>query len=114
MEALVVAHLDGKAVHLVVSGGAKGADTFATAWYAKRHRLPTRVHRPKQEAGQSWGAAALARNTLIVSDSDLVIAFVHPTSRGTFDTIRKAQKAGVDCVVIDLDMLEAVRRASTK
>ncbi len=93
----------------VVSGGARGADAFA-AWFAGVKDMACVEHKPKVE-GSGRGAfarAALARNSLIVEDSDLVIAFVHPESRGTWDTIRKAEAApGVALKVFTLDDLNA-------
>jgi hypothetical protein len=81
----------------VVSGGARGADTLAAAW-ARARGIALVEHAPK-----TWGAPALlARNALIVRDADLIVAFLARDSRGTRDTIDKAQKAGKPTHVIDL------------
>ena len=80
----------------VVSGGAAGADTCAEEW-AQEQGLPLTVH-----AARAPGAAAqlLARNTLIADDADVVVAFVAPSSSGTWDTVRKATARDKQVVVV--------------
>ena len=102
---------EGIEVARVVSGGAAGADAFAV-WFAKHKGLPMLEHKPKP-AGvgyRAYAVACLSRNTDIVNDSDLVIAFMHPESKGTLDTIGKAEKrAGCRLVVFDLPHLEELK-----
>jgi hypothetical protein len=75
----------------IVSGGAKGADTLA-ALYAELRQLPLSVHLPNwQLHGKRSG---MMRNTLIVEEADMVIAFWDGSSRGTKDTIDKTVAAG--------------------
>ena len=81
----------------VVSGGASGADTMAREWAAERG-IPFVEHLPERYTP----AALLARNTLIVQDSTMVIAFLSPKSKGTRDTIAKARKAGVFTITIHI------------
>lgn len=76
-------------VELIVSGGAKGADTLAKRYAALNH-IPMMEFKPDYK--QFGHNAPAQRNALIVENADWVLAFVAPTSRGTWDTIRKAEK----------------------
>ncbi len=84
---------------IVVTGGAKGVDSIAEATATERG-LGVTVHRPDYSKGGR--AAPLARNSLIVADADRVVAFWDGQSRGTADTIGKAEKAGVELEVYRL------------
>lgn len=82
--------------HVVVTGGAKGVDTWAQD-IATKLEVQTCVHRPDWSQGKGAG---LKRNTIIVRDSDVVIAFWDGQSRGTLDSIQKAKALGkIVCVV---------------
>jgi hypothetical protein len=81
----------------VVSGGADGADAMAEAW-AHERGIEFICHRPAAPVA----AALLARNSLIVRDSTLVVAFLAPESRGTRDTINKARRAGKPYIVVEV------------
>lgn len=76
---------------VVVSGGAQGPDSIA-ADKATDLGVTVIVHLP------NWATlgkiAGFARNSLIVADADIVVAFWDGQSRGTNDTITKARKAG--------------------
>jgi len=72
----------------IVSGGARGVDSWA-AEAAKRAGLKVETYLPDwQTHGKGAG---FIRNTVIVEESDKVIAFWDGMSTGTQDTIRKAQ-----------------------
>ena len=75
-------------VEKIVSGGAKGADSLATR-YASEHGYPLAEFKP--DYGLYGRGAPLKRNTTIVENSDIILAFVTVSSKGTWDTIRKAQ-----------------------
>lgn len=75
----------------VVSGGAKGPDTFAHQWANMRH-LPMIIFRP--DYGTHRAQAPLMRNHQIVNASTCLLAFWDGRSRGTAYTIRIAQAAG--------------------
>lgn len=81
----------------VVSGGATGADTLACEW-AQANGIAFLEHAPVSNSA----ADLKARNTLIVRDSTLIIAFLSAQSRGTWDTINKARIAGKPVLVIDV------------
>lgn len=83
----------------IISGGAKGIDTYA-ADYAKAHDIPLLEILPDYAA---YGKqATLRRNTQIVDAADKVIAFPGATSRGTYDTIKKAEKQGKMLEIINI------------
>lgn len=81
----------------IVSGGARGADSFA--WkYALDNRLayrefPTEWERHGKRAG-------MVRNLEIVARADTVLAFWDGKSTGTKDTINKAVRAKKPVIII--------------
>ena len=85
----------------VISGGAKGADTFGVEWAAARGLKPKDIiiHRPEGKESakvlmeEGYVSALFHRNKLIVRDSDRVVAFWDRKSTGTRDTLVKAWKS---------------------
>jgi hypothetical protein len=81
----------------IVSGGAKGADTFAEE-YAKERNLVMYIIEP------DWATygrgAGVVRNAEIVKQADLVVAFWDGESRGTRSTIKLAEKREKPVVVV--------------
>lgn len=94
----------------IVSGGAGGMDTIARQAYqrAQRKGYPmTYIEHPAQWRvdGKYMPGAGFKRNTFIVNDSGVVIAFVDrpwEESKGTADTIRKAVAANKRTYVIQV------------
>lgn len=86
-----------QAIELIVSGGAKGADTLAER-YATLNHIPLMKFKPDYK--QFGRNAPLQRNTLIVENADWILAFVTPTSKGTWDTIRKAEKMSRKVMIV--------------
>lgn len=89
----------------IISGGAKGADSLG-AKYAKDNNIKLTEYKPewkdlshpdariKENAYGKYDAnAGHRRNTKIINDSDVVVAF-HNGSPGTADSLRKAKKCG--------------------
>jgi hypothetical protein len=79
--------------HAIVSGGAGGADT-----HAKTIALRDGFHYvevPANWDGPLKKQAGIARNTILVDIADAVIAVWDGKSKGTKDTIDKAEDAGV-------------------
>lgn len=74
---------------IIVSGGAKGIDSYARR-YAEESNLE--LHEYKPDYKKYGRGAPLVRNTTIVDDCDVLLAFPSEKSRGTYDTIRKANK----------------------
>jgi hypothetical protein len=83
---------------VIVSGGAKGADTIGERW-ARRNQVPTLIHLPFWD--RHGRKAGFVRNQHIVRDAELVIAFRVPGSKGTQLTIDLALKAGIPCHIIE-------------
>lgn len=83
-----IEHLS-KRQHVVISGGAQGADSWAAEFAQERgiHTVEIRPNWKKYGRG-----AGFKRNKEIVLASDDVVAFWDGQSRGTLDTIRKAHK----------------------
>lgn len=75
----------------VVSGGARGVDTFAALWAADRGLTMVEFLPDYFAHGRR---APLVRNQTIVDNADRVIAFWDGKSGGTAYTIRLAKEAG--------------------
>lgn len=71
-------------IAMIISGGAKGADTLAEE-YANNHHIPLQVFPAKWD--QYGKRAGYIRNVKIVENSDVVIAFWDGKSKGTKMTI---------------------------
>ncbi len=82
----------------IVSGGARGVDTMAARW-AQEHKVELVEFKPEYD---KYGRknAPLMRNTQIVEACDRMLAITHPESRGTWDSIDKAQKANKPVTVV--------------
>ena len=81
----------------MVSGGARGPDTLGVLW-ARDNGIEIKEFLPDWDKyGKSAG---FIRNTQIVEAADLVIAFWDGVSRGTKDSIDKAEKMGKRVAVI--------------
>jgi len=86
----------------IVSGGARGVDAAAEQ-YAKAYGLDVVVHRPNLEGcseRHEFTKRYYERNQAIVNDADLVVAFTEKDRGGTWDTIKRAHKAGKAIKVI--------------
>ena len=80
---------------LVISGGAKGADTYGIQW-AQARGIPIKEYKPDQRLinTTSFRHAAMTRNTDIVNNSDRIVAFWDGKSTGTRDTKDKTIRLG--------------------
>ena len=85
---------------LIISGMATGADQMAYEW-ARTWGVTFTGHPPLYDEVQTMGFARAARrrNTRIVADADLVVAFPTQRSKGTWHTIALAKKLGVPCII---------------
>lgn len=88
----------------IVSGGAVGADTMAYEW-AQERNIQTLIFKPRYKDYprnvRHW-MPAKDRNTSIVENSDLVIAFWDMVSNGTKDTIEKSVEKCLKVYVYNL------------
>ncbi len=98
-EKLLLEKIDPSKVELVISGGAKGVDTYAK-FFAARHHIPYREYAPQYSVYGKY--ATLKRNTQIVSDASTVVAFPTPESKGTLHSIREAKHLGKRLIIINL------------
>ena len=81
----------------IVSGGAKGADTLA-AQFAAEMGIPLLIFKPDY---QRYGrGATLVRNTQIIENAEVVFAFWDGQSKGTKDSIKKAEKLEKELYII--------------
>lgn len=71
----------------IITGGARGADTLAES-YAKSRCIPYTVYPANWD--KHGKQAGFLRNTDIVKASDVVIAFPTKSSKGTWDSVAKA------------------------
>jgi len=88
----IINQFDPVSFFLIISGGAKGVDTWAIE-YAKERGFKTKEYPPDFD---KYGRpdAYHKRNTDIVKDSDEIVAFWDEKSPGTRSVIKKAVKYG--------------------
>lgn len=82
---------------VLVSGGARGADQLAER-YAREYSLPIRILSP--DWNRYGKSAGLRRNTDIVQECDILVAFWDQKSNGTRDSINKARRMKKDLKII--------------
>lgn len=100
MECLTKKHLDGQEISRIISGGAAGVDQMAKMW-AEENGIPCVVFSVADEPQDlSFTEQAHRRNQKIVDESNLVFAFPSRGSRGTWDTVRRAERRHPASVVI--------------
>ncbi len=73
----------------IISGGAKGADTLAEK-LATEMNVELIIFKPNYE--KFGRGATIVRNTEFIKNCDVVVAFWDGKSKGTHDSIKKAQK----------------------
>lgn len=84
-------------IELIVSGGARGADSLAESW-AKVNKTPVKIFLPNWDKfGKSAG---FKRNVQIVENCDLLIAFWDGKSKGTEHSINLAKQMKKDIKII--------------
>lgn len=84
-------------VEVVISGGARGADTLAERW-AKKHNIPCIVYTADWD---TYGKrAGYLRNVKIIKECDVCIAFWDGKSKGTQHSISLCDKLNKRCKVI--------------
>ncbi|WP_298069831.1 SLOG family protein [uncultured Mailhella sp.] len=87
-------------IDYVVSGGAKGADTLGEL-FAKEYNLKTMIFKPEWK--RYGKAAGVIRNTEIVKNADIIMAFPMGSSKGTYDSIHKARKSHKNVYIFSVD-----------
>ena len=90
MKKCILNIIDVNIIDYIISGGAKGADSLAEV-FAKDYNIRTMIFKPNWK---KYGrAAGVIRNTDIINNADIVIAFPIGDSKGTYNSINKAKKA---------------------
>ncbi len=84
----------------IVSGGAKGADTYARE-FAKRHNLRLIEFLPEYDKYPPK-IAPLVRNKQIVDECDCLLAFWDGKSRGTSYTINYAKEKNKPIKIVQI------------
>lgn len=85
--------------NMIVSGGAEGVDALAEK-YAREKQIPILIwHAKWRKYGRPAGPR---RNAKIVGSCDHVLAFLHPESRGTKNTIKIAEREKKPVTIIEL------------
>lgn len=74
--------------NMIISGGAKGADTLARM-FANEMKIPIKEFIPDWSIGRHAG---ILRNTDIIKESTHVLAFPSNNGKGTQDSIAKAKQ----------------------
>ena len=88
----------GDAPLVVIEGCARGADQLAERWAASHGILNKHFPPDRTRYGSS---AEVKRNQQMLDEGkpDIVVAFPLDTSKGTWDMINRAKKAGVKVLV---------------
>lgn len=87
-------------ITLVVSGGARGADSLGESW-AIKNNIPVKVFKPEwHKYGKSAG---MIRNELIIQECDICMAFWDGKSKGTANSIFICEKLNKKVAVIRYD-----------
>jgi YspA, cpYpsA-related SLOG family len=88
--------LQGRAVHLIAHGGARGADNLADKWATVRGIKVKQFPVPKREWDLYGKAAGPIRNKRMLEEvgPDVVIAF--PGGSGTADMVKRSLSKGVE------------------
>lgn len=84
-------------VSLVISGGAIGADTLGEQW-AKNNNINTVIY--PADWVKYGKRAGFVRNNDIIYSCDVCVAFWDGESRGTLDSIKKAESMGKEIILI--------------
>ena len=98
-ENLLLEKIDPSKVEMVISGGAKGVDTYAKI-FAARHHIPYMEFAPQYSTYGKY--ATLKRNTQIVQESSVVAAFPTPDSKGTLHSIRETKRLGKRLIIVNI------------
>jgi hypothetical protein len=98
-EQLLLDKVDLSDVTLIISGGAQGIDTFAKL-LAARHHIPLMEFLPRYDVYGKY--ATLKRNTQIVKEANTVIAFPSAESKGTYHSIKEAERLRRRLIVVKI------------
>ena len=86
-----------KPITLIISGGAKGADSLSEKW-AKENNIETLIFIP--DWNKFGKRAGFLRNEDIIKNSDAVVACWDGKSKGTKHSIDLAKKYEKSCLIV--------------
>ena len=98
-EKLLLDNINPDEIQIIISGGAKGIDSFAKLFAARHHKTYVEFA-PRYDIYGRY--ATLMRNTQIVEEASTVIAFPSTESKGTYHSIKEAQRLGRPVIVVNL------------
>ena len=98
-EKLLLNQINPEEIQMVISGGAKGVNSFAKLFAAHHHKSYMEFAPQYNVYGRY---ATLKRNTQIVKEATTVIAFPSAESKGTYHSIKEAQRLGRRVIVVKL------------
>ena len=98
-ENLLMEKIDPSKVEMVISGGAKGVDTYAKI-FAARHHIPYMEFAPQYSTYGKYSTLKL--NTQLVREAAVVAAFPTPDSKGTLHSIREAKRLGKRLIIVNI------------
>lgn len=84
-------------ISLIVSGGAKGADSLGVK-FAKENNIPYKEFLP--DWNKHGKSAGFIRNHDIIKNSELVVAFWDGKSKGTKHSIDLARKMNIELKIV--------------
>ena len=84
-------------IDLIISGGARGADTLV---YELANKMSIKFQEVLPDWAEHGKKAGILRNKIIVDQCDLLIAFWNGVSAGTHNSIMEAEKQGKLCKVV--------------
>lgn len=93
----------------IVSGGARGADSLAEQYAIDNNIKLTVFYADLETYGRKAGHI---RNQSIIDHCDVVLAFWDGISRGTADSIKKAQKQNKSVILINYKAINPISLGS--
>lgn len=96
-EKLLLDKINPDEIQVVISGGAKGVDSFAKLFAARYHK-PYMEFAPRYDVYGRY--ATFNRNAQIAQEASTIIAFPSPDSKGTLHTIREALRMKKQLMVV--------------
>jgi len=100
IETVVIKLVEKYEIFIPISGGAKGADILSEKICEAYGQIPVIFEPDWKKYGKGAG---MKRNTTIVDNSDILIAFWDGKSNGTADSITKAQHRGIPVKIIKIN-----------
>lgn len=87
----------------IISGGARGADSWGEAW-ARQRGIPVDRHLPDWDLNGI--AAGFLRNHQMAEVADGLVAVWDGASRGTIDMIKRAERRGLPMLILNYQTVE--------